>query len=166
MALVAADLAVFFLVYRPLGTKLEEAGRQQDRLRQGIRSQQVRVDALKRYDEALPAAGQQIDDFVGARTPTRREAYSTAAHLLHKVAEEAGVNVAMLVYHSIDKGSGDPLERLALDINVQGSYAGLVKFAHALETSKEFMLVRDGTMVPGENGALNLRLLADLYVKE
>ena len=59
----------------------------------------------------------------------------------------------------------DPLERLSLDINVQGSYPGLLEFSHALETANDFILVREFIFTPGEeNGALGLRLGADLYV--
>jgi Tfp pilus assembly protein PilO len=59
----------------------------------------------------------------------------------------------------------DPLERLAVEINAQGPYAGLLKFSHALETANEFILVRDFDLTPGgENGSLGLRLSADLYL--
>ena len=164
IGLVALDLLVFFAVYRPLGNKIDVEARRHAELRQTIRNQQVRVDVLKKYEAALPQAGKGLEDFTTNRTPSRREAYSTAAHLIHKVADASGVKVSSTAYR-LDMEHHDPLERLELDINVQGSYPGLLKFSHALETANDFILVREFTFTPGEeNGALGLRLGADLYL--
>jgi len=164
MGLVALDLLVFFAVYRPLGDRKAEVESRFHELQQAKRDQQIRVDVLKKYEAALPQAGKGLEDFTTKRAPSRREGFSTAAHLIHKVADASGVKVSTLAYR-LDKEQKDPLERLQLEINVQGPYTGLLKFSHALETANEFMLVRDFTLTPGgENGALGLRLGADLYL--
>jgi Tfp pilus assembly protein PilO len=164
VGLVALDLVVLFAVYRPLGTKLDVEAHSHTELRQTVRNEQIRVDLLKKFESALPQAGKGLEDFTGNRAPSRREAYSTAAHLIHKVADASGVKVSTLAYR-LDTEHHDPLERLALDINVQGPYAGLLKFSHALETDNNFILVRDFDFTPGgENGAIGLRLNADLYL--
>ena len=161
--LVVLDLVVFYGVYRPLGDKFDQEARRHAELRQSIRNQQVRVDLLKKYEAALPQAGKGLEDFTTNRAPSRREAYSTAAHLIDKIADAAGVTVTTRAYH-LDTQHKAPLEQLVIDMNVQGSYAGLLKFSHALETANEFMLVREFNLVPGETGALSLRLGADLYL--
>jgi Tfp pilus assembly protein PilO len=165
MGLVALDLVVFFAVYRPLGDKVAAETRRHAELRQAIRNQQVRVDLLKKFEAAIPRAGKGLEDFTAHRTPSRREAFSTAAHLIKKAADAAGVQLTSEAYR-LDKEHHDPLERLALDISAQGSYFGLLKFSHALETADDFLLVRDFTFTPGEgeNGAVGLRLEADLYL--
>ena len=157
------DLAVFFAVYRPLGNKLDAEARRHTELRQAIRNQQVRVDLLKKYEAALPQVGKGLEDFTADRAPSRREAYSTAAHLIDKVADGAGVKVTTRVYRLYTEHK-DPLEQLAIDMSVQGSYASLLKFSHALETAKEFILVREFSLTPGESGAMSLRLGAALYL--
>ncbi len=121
------------------------------------------VDLLKKFEAALPQAGKGLEDFTANRIPPRREAFSTAAHLIHKVADAAGVKLSSTAYR-LDTEHHDPLERLAIDINAQGSYTGLLKFSHALETANDFILVRDFNIGPGDNGALSLRLDADLYL--
>jgi Tfp pilus assembly protein PilO len=163
VGLVALDLLVFFTLYRPLGRKVDAVERVHAGSRQTVRNEQVRVELLQRYEAALPQAGKGLQDFTANRTPSRREAYSTAAHLIHKVADAAGVKVASMGYH-LDVEQKEPLEQLALDINLQGPYAGLVKFAHALETDNHFILVREFNFTPGDSGALELRLGADLYL--
>jgi len=161
--LVVLDLLVFYGVYRPLGIKLDEEARHRQALRQTIRNQQVRLDILKKYEAALPKVGKGLEDFTSNRAPSRREAYSTAAHLIDEVADAAGVKVTTRSYR-LDTEHKDPLEQLAIDMSVQGSYAGLLKFSHALETANDFILVRDFNIIQGESGALSLRLGADLYL--
>ena len=164
VGLVALDLLVFFAVYRPLRNKVEVEVRRHAELRQIARNQQVRVDLLKKFEAALPQAGKGLGDFTTNRTPSRREAFSTAAHLIHKAADASGVKVSTLAYR-LDTEHHDPLERLEIEINVQGPYTGLLKFSHALETANDFILVREFSFTPGaENGALGLRLGADLYL--
>ena len=148
----------------PWGTRLDAEISRHEELRQSVRNQQRRVELLQKYQEAFPKVGKGLDDFTANRTPSRREAYSTAAHLIHKVADASGVQLETLVYR-LDTQGKDPLERLGVEINAQGSYAGLQKFAHALETANDFLLVREFTIASGgPNGTLGLRLGADVYL--
>jgi Tfp pilus assembly protein PilO len=161
---VVLDLVIFFLVYEPLGSKIDGEERVHEQVRQALRNQQVRVDILEKYEAVLPEAGKGLEDFTTNRTPSRREAYSTAAHLIHKAAESSGVKVSSTGFR-LDSGHNDPLERLELDIALQGPYASLLKFSHALETANNFILIRDFNITRGEEGgALGLRLGADLYL--
>ena len=162
--LVALDLLVFFTIYQPLGSKMEGEVRVHEQLRQTVRNQQLRVDILIKYESALPQTGKGLEDFTTDRTPSRREAYSTAAHLIHKAADASGVKVSSTGYR-LDMGHNDPLERLELEITLQGRYPSLLKFSHALETANNFILIREFNLTPGEEGgALGLRLGADLYL--
>ncbi len=162
--LVILALAAFFGVYRPLALRLDTQAHHRAELRQSVRNLQVRVDVLKKYEAALPDVGKTLDDFTSRRIPPRREGYSTADHLLHKIADASGVKLATLGF-KLETQHKDPFEHLELEINAQGPYPGLVKFAHTLETADEFMLVRDFQFTPGDNnGPLNLKLGADLYL--
>jgi Tfp pilus assembly protein PilO len=164
IGLVALDLLVLFALYRPLGSKIDSVEREHEELRQTVRNQQVRVDILKKYEAALPKAGKGLEDFTTNRTPSRREAYSTAAHLVHKIADASGVKVSSMGYR-LDSTHNDPLEKLELSISLQGPYASLVKFSHALETANNFILIREFNFSPmGDDQALGLRLGADLYL--
>ena len=164
IGLVLVVVAVFFVVYKPLRTKIDTAEREQESLRQTVRNQQVRVEILKKYEVLLPQVGKGLVDFGANRTPARREAYSTAAHLITKLADASGVRVASRGYH-FDKKQQDPLWRLELDLNVEGPYPGLLKFSHALETANNFILVREFNFTPGgDTQPLGLRLGADFYV--
>jgi Tfp pilus assembly protein PilO len=161
---VALAFVAFFGVYRPLAIRLDSQAHRRAELRQSIRNLQVRVQVLKKYEAAQPDVAKGLDDFTSHRVPSRRECYSTADHLLNKVADASGVKLAALAY-KLEPKRKDPLERLQIEINAQGPYAGLIKFAHTLETADDFMLVRDFQFTPGENfGPVSLKLDADLYL--
>lgn len=164
VGLLGLDLAGFFAVYQPLSRKLGTELRRDEELRQTVRGEQRRVDLLKKYQAAFPETDKGLKEFTADRTPSRREAYSTAAHLIDKVAEAAGVQLVTTVYR-LEPDTNSPLQRLAIEITVQGPYAGLLKFSHALETGNDFILVREFTLTPGaQDGTLGLRLGADLYL--
>lgn len=163
LGLVALDLVVFFAIYRPMGNRVAMAERHHAELRQTIRDQQVRVEVLKRFQEALPQTGKGLEDFMSNRLPPRREAYSITDHLIHEGADAAKVKVMGMAFH-LDPERNGPLKQLGFEINVQGPYSGVMKFWHALETAKDVILVRDFAISPGDNGALDLRLSADLYL--
>jgi Tfp pilus assembly protein PilO len=161
--LVVLDLLVFFAIYRPLGNKVAMAERRHAELRQTIRDQQFRVEVLKKFQEALPQTGKGLEDFMTNRIPPRREAYSITDHLIHEGADAAKVKVMGMSFR-LDPEHNGPLQRLGFEINVQGAYSGVLKFAHALETAKDVILVREFFITPGDNGILDLRLGADLYL--
>ena len=162
LGLVALDVLVFLAIYRPLRDQVDREARRHAGLRQSVRNEQVRVDLLKKFEAALPHTAKGLEDFTTQRTPSRREAYSTAAHLVHKVADASGVKVSSMTYR-LDTEHNDPLERLALEIDLEGSYTGLLKFSHSFETVNDFILIREFVFTPG-NGGLGLRLGADLYL--
>ena len=123
LGLVVLSLVMFFAVYRPLGNKIDAAVRVHTELRQTIRNQQVRVDILKRFEAELPQAGTGIEAFEADRTPARREAYSTADHLVHKMADAAGVKLSTIAFH-LDVGrKGDPSRARRLPLDDGGLYA-------------------------------------------
>jgi Tfp pilus assembly protein PilO len=165
IALVVINIGVYFGLYAPLESKLESAEREHERLRQTVRDQEARLEILKKYQSGFPQLDKGLSDFMTNRTPSRREAYSTAAHLVHKIADAAGVKVEMMGYRLNPPEHNEPLEQLDLDINLDGQYANLVKFGHALETANNFIVVREFNFTPnGDNQPVSLRLGAEFFV--
>jgi len=163
LATVALDLIVFLAVYRPLGMRLlAEYGVYRD-LRQQVRSLEARVEALDKFRMELPEAAKHLDQFTLERTPSRRQGFSTAARLIQEAAEASAARTASVGYR-LDKGHGEPFERLALEVSAQGGYAGMQKFVHALETSDELILVREFVIAPLDEGTVDARIKADLYL--
>ncbi len=163
LGLVVLNAALYFAAYRPLEKRIASGQLRYSELRQAVHVQQVRVARLEKYRAELPQAGEQLMDFTSQHTPSRKRGFSTAAHLLRQLADASGVQPPGIVYR-LGASNHDPLERLGLDISVGGPYPGLLKFAHSLETADNLILVREFSFAPGENGALGLHIVADLYL--
>jgi len=162
-ALVLADLAVYFVLVLGLRNRIRVEQDQRDTLYRQARDKQMRLLRLEQYEVGLPDAKEQIAAFEKERVPRRQQGYSRAARLVRRAAEQAGVRVSNVTYHS-NSQEQEPLDRLTLRLGAEGSFAGLVKFAHGLETSSDFLVVREFNFQPGEGDDLALRVDADLYL--
>jgi hypothetical protein len=163
VGLVALDVVLYLAAFRPLASDIVAAQQQYTQTRAGARIQQARVNRLEKFKAALPQAGALFQEFSDHRTSPRRRAFSTAAELLRTSAQTSAVQPPSVTY-KVDSKHHDPLKRVGLEITTEGSYEGLVKFAHALETANDFLLIRGFSLGIGDKGTLSLRLFADLYV--
>ncbi len=162
-SLLLLDGLLYFAMLRPAQNWVAGEHRRHEGLRRQIREEQVRLDRLEKFQDALPTAGDKLEAFKRRHVPSRRHGFSSAARLVRRVAEQSGTQLGPIAYR-LDKDHHDPLERLGVEINVEGSFSNLLKFAHALETASDFIVLREFAIEPLEGGALGLRMVADLYL--
>jgi Tfp pilus assembly protein PilO len=162
--LVLLDVALYFALLRPVENLAATEHERFTAARRHIREAQARVERLEKFQEALPGAGDKIATFKRDHVPSRRQGYSQAARLLRRVTEESGIHLTNVAYRP-PESHGELLERLGIEVSVEGSFSGLLKFAHALETASDFILIREFNFEPGDRGALALRVVGDLYLK-
>lgn len=163
LLVVALDILLFFLIYQPLGAKIASVDRQVEGLRRTIRNQQARVEVLQKFQNAMPETRKGLADFMANRIPPRREGYSMTDHLIHKVGDAANVKITGLAFR-LSSDRTDPLLQLEVEVNVQGTYSALMKFAHALETANSILLEREAVIAQGTAGILSMRLAGDVYL--
>jgi hypothetical protein len=162
-SLVLLDLLLYFVMFRPVQAMVSSEQRQFASLRRSIFDGETRIERLTKFQEALPGAGERLSAFERDHTPPRRQAFSQAHKLVQRVTDQAGAQLVSVGY-KLDSSASGPLQRLGLVINVEGPFPALLKFAHALETASDFILIRGFTFTPGDGGVLELRLAADLYL--
>ena len=148
---------------RPVQNMLASEQQRFVEIRRRMREERQGVERLEKFQENLPGAGDKLQVFMRDHLPPRRHGFSRAARLLRKVSEEAGVQLGPVVYR-LDSDHKQPLERLGFETDADGSFAGLMKFAHALETASDFIVIREFTFEPGDGNSIGLRLSADLYL--
>ena len=162
-SLVLLDVLLYFLLYRTTQTLASSEQQQFAALRRRNYDAEIRIERLRKFLGALPEAGERLAAFERDHTPPRRQAYSRASALVRRVAEQSGTQLVSVAYKRDDKAAG-PLQRLGSVINVEGSFPGLLKFAHGLETASDLILIRGFSIGVGGNNVLGLRLATDLYV--
>lgn len=164
VALVVADVVLYFALVRPVRNMRAAEEAEFSVMRNRLRDARARVARLEEFQAEVPGAGEQLDAFLGDHVPTRRQAFSRAARLVRRLTEESGTQLVSIAY-KLRQGEDEPLQRLGLDVDVEGPFASVFGFAHALETGNDFVMVRSFTLQPVEGGVLGLRLGADLYLK-
>ena len=162
--LVLLDVALYFGLLRPVE---KWAASEQERFtaaRRRIRETQARIERLEKFKKALPSVDETIASFTREHVPSRRQGFSRAQGLLRKVTDESGIHLTNVLYRP-PENHGELFEHLGIEVNVEGPFSGLLKFAHALETADDFILIREFNFEPGDGGALALRVGADLYLR-
>jgi Tfp pilus assembly protein PilO len=163
VALILLDLLLYVAMLRPVQNLVSSEQQRFEAARRRIREDKARVERLERFQEALPGAGENVDVFKRNHVPPRRRGFSRAARLVRRVTEQSGSQLTGITYR-LNADHDEPLERLGIEINVEGSFSSLLKFAHALETASDFIVIREFSFEPAEGSTLALRLAADLYL--
>lgn len=164
LSLAALDAALYLAVVRPLGRMRADEQQAKQAVEKRLEDQRARLERFRKFQAALPDAGQALKVFVRDHVPSRRRGFSRAARLVRRLSEASGLQLAGVSYR-LNTTEGGPLERLGIEVTVEGPFSSLLKFAHAIETDNDFILVRDFTFQPGEGATLALRLGADMYLE-
>ena len=162
-SLVLLDVALYFGMLRYTQALVFSEQQQFASMRRRIFDGETRIERLKKFLEGMPKAGERLSSFEREHTPPRRQGYSQAAKLVRLVTEQSGTQLVSVAYKLDNKVAG-PLQGLGVVINVEGSFQGLMKFAHGLETASDLLVIRGFNIVVGDNRTLQLRLAADLYL--
>jgi hypothetical protein len=161
--LVLLDVLLYFGMYRSTQALVSSEQRQFAALRRRVYDGEVRIERLKKFREALPEAGKGLAELERDHTPPRRHGFSQAAKLVRGATEQSGAQLISRAY-KLDKDTPGPLQRLRLVIKVAGPFPTLLKFAHALETASDLIVIRSFNIAASDTDALELRLSADLYL--
>jgi Tfp pilus assembly protein PilO len=163
LSLAGLDLLVYLAAARPLASAVASKQQEFSASRHSIRASELRLAKLSKSLTELPSTDEQVKQFLSDHVPPRRRGFSRAAGLVRQITQDSGVQLTAVSYRLETEGK-EPLQRLGVQVNVRGPFQSLLHFTHALETAKDFVLVRGLALQPGEGGALTLRLVADLYV--
>lgn len=162
VVLALVTLGFWLLVVRPLGDKL----RVEQQVYRVARQQKLAAEARVARWEKIQVSGADagLKDFLDEHMPQRRRSFSKAADLVRQLSEDSGVQLTSVSYRLSDS-KGELLQRLGVDVNVQGPFDNVLKFAHAAETSPDFLLLRGFLLEAGDGGTMALRMAADLYLR-
>lgn len=163
LGLVALDALLYLAVLRPLQNRETKVWTQLAQARQRVQDLQARVVRLERFRANLPDAEKQLAAFESEHIPPRRQGFSRAARLLRRLSEQSNLDVSGVSYR-LDAGHKEPLDRLGIELNVEGKFSDLMKFTHALETASDMIVIREFSFGLGEANRVGMRLTADVYL--
>jgi len=164
LALLLLDVVIYFALVRPLRHLRAAEESRYTAARDRVREARARVVRLEESQVAVPETEEQLNVFLRSHVPPRRQGFSRAARLVRRLTEQSGLHLANIAY-KLNSAQDEPLQRLGIEVDVEGPFLNVLNFAHALETASDFLLVRSFTFERGESGTVALRLGADLYLK-
>lgn len=132
--LLVLDVAAVAVLLSPLGRGRSAREKEYNVVRGELL--QTRRDALPAHDmdKKLVAAHEEINRFYVERLP---EHYSDVSESLAKLADDSGVQLVHVQYDNKPAGIAN-LDRLEIELTVNGKYGTQVRLANALERSPIF----------------------------
>lgn len=152
-ALLAANLAMAVVAFKPFGGSAEDLRREQASLEAQLAQLKTNLATRRKMVDKVQTARSQGDQFLTKYFLDARTASSEIDDELLKDAKEAGLRQLPATYeHDAIEGS-DTMEMLSVTAGLEGTYESLTKFINLLDKSPRFLIV-DGmqTAAPQQNG--------------
>ncbi len=157
LSLLGVNALFFALFVRP---RLEEhhtlTNANAPRL-QELSRRETAVGAREAYLQGLQQAEDDLTRLRKEILQTRDERMIEAEEELARLAEQFNINMDQVQYqNSILQDEG--LDRFAMTVALQGGYANLRRFIHAVEESKTFLVIERVALAEGVEGGVLLTL--------
>ena len=140
-ALLAANLAMAVVAFKPFGGSADDLRKDQARLSAQLRQLQTNLEKSKQHVAKIEIARTEGDQFMSKYIMDKRSAPATLVEELSKAATDAGVRVLpdTFTYETLE--GSDTLQMLSIAAPFEGDYAGLAKLVNLLEKSPRFWII-------------------------
>jgi type IV pilus assembly protein PilO len=170
-ALLAANLAMAVVAFKPFGGSADDLRKDQARLSAQLRQLQTNLEKSKQHVAKIEIARSEGDDFMAKYIMDKRSAPATMVEELSKAANDAGVRVLPDTFSYETLEGSDTLQMLSIAAPFEGDYAGLAKLVNLLEKSPRFWIIDEMSLnapqqqnqkvaAAQQNLNVNLKLLA------
>jgi type IV pilus assembly protein PilO len=170
-ALLAANLAMAVVAFKPFGGSADDLRKDQARLSGQLRQLQTNLEKSKQHVAKIEIARTEGDEFMAKYIMDKRSAPATMVEELSKEAGDAGVRVLPDTFSYETLEGSDTLQMLSIAAPFEGDYAGLAKLVNLLEKSPRFWIIDEMSLnapqqqnqkvaAAQQNLNVNLKLLA------
>jgi len=157
MVVVAVISAIY--LWLPVTSSTAQLTEEARQAREELHEKQRQVAPLGNLDEKLTTARQQIQEFEKNRFPAH---YSEISEQMGKLASDAGVKLSDIKYAASPTKVG--VQQLKISATLSGDYSRVVKFIHAAEQSKMFLLVDQVGLAERQQGQVGLQISMETYL--
>lgn len=170
-ALLAANLAMAVVAFKPFGGGADDLRKEQGRLSSQLRQVQSNLEKSKQHVGKIEIARTEGDQFMSKYIMDKRSAPLTMVAELNKAATEASVRVMPETFTYEEIEGSDTLQMMSIQAPFEGDYAGLTKLVNHLEKSSTFWIIDEMSLnapqqqvqraaAGPQNLNVNLKLLA------
>ncbi|HUS05216.1 MAG TPA: type 4a pilus biogenesis protein PilO [Bryobacteraceae bacterium] len=166
-ALLLANLAAAFAVFRPFGGSAEELDAQAVALRQQVQQKQASVQRLRALAAKIEGGRTAEDEFLNTYFMRRQTASSTIVSELMKSAKDSGIKQAEHSYSFDPVEGSDTLSMMTIVGNYEGTYADLLQYVNRLDKSPRFLILDSLAAAPQQGGnTLRVNIKLNTFVRE
>ena len=165
--LLAANLALAVVVFKPFGGSRQDLENQLIRLQSQVKARQVNLQRIRLLATKVEKGRTEGESFIGDSFLARRTAYSTLESELVSMAKSTGIKQKefSFIYQPIE-GSED-LAMLTISGNYEGTYADLVHLLNMIDRSPRFMILEYLQAAPqASTGVLMVNMKINMFVRD
>lgn len=139
--LLAANLAMAVVAFKPFGGSADDLRRQADKLREALAAAKARVAIDQRLVQKVENARKDGDAFLGRYVVERGSASSAVyEELMHMVAE-SGVQAGQSSFQYDDIDGSDTIKMMSITAGFEGTYQQITKFVNLVDRSPRFFVI-------------------------
>jgi Tfp pilus assembly protein PilO len=140
-ALLAANLAMAVVAFKPFGGSADDLRAQANKLREALAAAQARVVIDKRLVQKVQNARHDGEDFLAKYVVPLRTASSAMYEELTRMAGEAGVQPGQYTFQYDPIDGSDSLQMMSISAGFEGTYAQITKFVNLVDRSPRFLII-------------------------
>ena len=165
--LVAANIAAFFLLVKPVGGSASDLESQLANLQIQTKRQQLSVRTGRNLVAKLEGARAEHEKFMETYFMDRRTMSSTILSEIKNSAAAAGLTPKEHSFGFEPVEGTENLGMMTITANYEGTYANLVKFVNLIDRSKRFLIIDNIQAAPQQQGEkLVSRFKINAFVRE
>jgi|SRR5579883_2178474 type IV pilus assembly protein PilO len=150
--LLAANLAMAVLAFKPFGGSADDLARQQTALQAQLDTMNNHIRSTRQMVEKVQSARAAGNEFLNKYFTQQRSSMSDLVSELQRIAAESGVTAGPDSFQQDDVEGSDSLKIFRMQVGCEGSYQSLAKFVNLLDKSKRFFIVENMHANAVQNG--------------
>ncbi|HKE25850.1 MAG TPA: hypothetical protein VKB88_26010 [Bryobacteraceae bacterium] len=151
--LLAANVAMAIVAFKPFGGSADDLRRQADKLREALAAAQARVAVDRRLVQKVETARQDGDAFLTKYVTERRIVSSTVSEELRHITTESGVQPGQSSVQYDDIAGSDTIKMMTITAGYEGTYQQISKFVNLVDRSARFFVIDSmQESAPQQNG--------------
>jgi type IV pilus assembly protein PilO len=164
-ALLAANLAMAVIAFKPFGGSADDLTRQETALRTRLTILQNRIATDRKLVDKVQTARKEGDDFVARYFMDRRTESSAVAEELLRITKEAGMKPLGNSSQLEELTGSDTFEMLTITAGFEGGYESLTRLINLLDKSPRFFVIENMQTAGVQNGkTVSVTLKIDCFV--
>ena len=165
--LLAANLALAVVAFKPFGGSADDLRRARNTLQQQLASLKTQVAKNKQLVQKVETARTASDKFLEQYVTDRHVVTSTMQSELVNIAESSGVIYQPVSWSAEPVDGSETLSKMTINAGCQGTYQALAKFLNLVDKSPRFLIIESLNATPLQTGdKLNVTIKLDTFIRQ